>query len=421
MELRPLSPADREPLLALLRSIESFTPDEVDVAMELVDVALNQSDQKDYEFVIAGLDGEVAGYVCFGPTPMTEGTFDMYWVATHPKFARRGVARALVRRMDEILTARGARIVRIETSSQEAYGSAHGFYEALGFSEEARFRDFYKPNDDLITFSHRLGAHRPQHREMMWEAAPDLWDAAFGYRDFAAERDFLLKCQARWGRGECREVIEWACGPARHLEAFAQLGHIEAVGVEAAPAMLDFTRRRLAHLPSVSLREGDLRSTVVKPRADLAFSLLSAIHQLDDEADLKAHLQTCAESLREGGLYVIEATHPRDLTPAGQHQSAWSVQSAEGKVDATFTLDIARLEAPGRVPVRLELRAERGEDKKTWWMDSRWFIPDERGWERLLGEVPQFECVARLGDLSLATPFESPAAWRLVLVLRKVG
>ena len=40
--------------------------------------------------MVAEQEGEVTGYVLFGPTPLTEGNFDIYWIATDPRLHGQG-------------------------------------------------------------------------------------------------------------------------------------------------------------------------------------------------------------------------------------------------------------------------------------------------------------------------------------------
>lgn len=105
---------------------------------------------------MAEVDGRVAGYVCYGPTPMTTGTWDLYWIATHPEVRGRGAASALVEAMEAELRGLGARLVRVETSHQELYDAAHRFYVRHAYPEVARLPDFYKPGDALIIMLKRL-------------------------------------------------------------------------------------------------------------------------------------------------------------------------------------------------------------------------------------------------------------------------
>jgi ribosomal protein S18 acetylase RimI-like enzyme len=121
----------------------------VQVATELVDLAL-EPDNTDYQILVADRDGTLVGYVCYGPTPMTEGTFDLYWIASAPEVRGQGVGASLVSGMEADQRRRGARLVRVETSATEAYGPTRGFYASMKYTEEARIRDFYKVGDDLI-------------------------------------------------------------------------------------------------------------------------------------------------------------------------------------------------------------------------------------------------------------------------------
>jgi ribosomal protein S18 acetylase RimI-like enzyme len=153
--IRRLASGDREPLEAVLRSDDSFRDDEIAVALELIDEALGDP-ASDYWIRVAELEGEVAGYLCFGPTPMTRKTYDLYWLVTGAAFRGRGVARALLGAMEAELAERGGGGVRVETSVTEGYGAARRLYERLGYPEAGRLADFYAPGDDLVIYYKRV-------------------------------------------------------------------------------------------------------------------------------------------------------------------------------------------------------------------------------------------------------------------------
>ncbi len=129
----------------------------MECALELVDLASTPGN-RDYQILVAARDTEhrVVGYVCYGPTPMTEGTFDLYWIASDPIVRGQGVGAALVSAMEGDIRRRKGRLIRIETSAMEAYGPTRGFYAAMQYREESRFRDFYKVGEDLIILAKRL-------------------------------------------------------------------------------------------------------------------------------------------------------------------------------------------------------------------------------------------------------------------------
>lgn len=150
--LRDLRPADREPIAALLRATDAFHADEIDVALELVDAPREVG----YRFVVAELDGRVAGYACFGRTPCTDAVWDLYWIAVDPRTQGRGVGRALWSAVERAVQGESARMLLVETASKPSYAATRAFYAAIGLEEIARVPDFYARGDDKIVYARRF-------------------------------------------------------------------------------------------------------------------------------------------------------------------------------------------------------------------------------------------------------------------------
>ncbi|MBD1399252.1 GNAT family N-acetyltransferase [Pelovirga terrestris] len=154
--MRNLQPGDRPELEKILIGCNAFTSAEVACALELLDNVLTDPDQQDYEVIIAEAQSRVAGYVLFGAVPLTQGNYDLYWIATDPELHGKGFGRQLMEETERRLRARGARMLCLETSSQEFYQRTRHFYVQGGYQEEARIRDFYRPGDDRITYVKRF-------------------------------------------------------------------------------------------------------------------------------------------------------------------------------------------------------------------------------------------------------------------------
>ena len=105
---------------------------------------------------MAQADTTVVGAIAYGQTPMTSGTYDLYWIACDPERQRSGVGTRLLEAMEEDLRRRSARLVRVETSGTPPYQPTRAFYERLEYRETARLPDFYRPGDDLVIFTKRL-------------------------------------------------------------------------------------------------------------------------------------------------------------------------------------------------------------------------------------------------------------------------
>lgn len=162
MRTRTIEAADRAPLQALLQRIENFTAEEVAVALELIDGAISDPATTGYFAKVILLSEEqgerLAGYVCWGPTPMTTRTFDLYWIAVDASVRGKGLGRALILDLEEQLRAQGGANLRLETSSKESYGKTLQFYLDLGYAVSANLADFYAPGDALIILYKQIAA-----------------------------------------------------------------------------------------------------------------------------------------------------------------------------------------------------------------------------------------------------------------------
>jgi GNAT superfamily N-acetyltransferase len=148
---RDLKAADREPLAALLQATGFFNAEEVDVALELIDDRLAHGDASHYRFLVAHA-GKVAGYACWGPIPGTNAAADLYWIVVDPAHQGKGIGAALLRAVEEWISASGRNRVYIETSTRAQYDGTRHFYKACGYHLAAELPDFYAPGDGKAIF-----------------------------------------------------------------------------------------------------------------------------------------------------------------------------------------------------------------------------------------------------------------------------
>jgi ribosomal protein S18 acetylase RimI-like enzyme len=156
-------------LAEILAATDVFSRDEMDVALELFDETFEGGDERRqpprsillappsaYEFLGAFDDDALVGYACYGPTPATDGTFDLYWIAIHPAAQGAGEGSRLLSEVERRLRSRGGRLLVVETSSRAAYAPTRRFYDARGYREAARVADFYAPADDRVIYTKRF-------------------------------------------------------------------------------------------------------------------------------------------------------------------------------------------------------------------------------------------------------------------------
>lgn len=156
MNIRPVEPSDRDRIHEILVSTARFTEEEVSCAIELVDKSLAEPQKGEYIVHVVDDAHRVQGYVCFGPTPLTDGVWDLYWIAVDPNQQGQGFGQVLLRFVENEVRKQRGRMLLIETSSKESYGPTLRFYQRAGYDEISRIKDFYRVEDDKIVFCKKL-------------------------------------------------------------------------------------------------------------------------------------------------------------------------------------------------------------------------------------------------------------------------
>jgi ribosomal protein S18 acetylase RimI-like enzyme len=156
MKIRPAVVADRPRILEILAATARFTQQEIGWAMDLVDAA-NDGAKGEYcvhvlESPDSGPNRMIQGYVCFGPTPRSEGVYDLYWIAVDPRQQGQGLGQLLLRFVENEVRRERGRMLLIETSSKKSYAPTIRFYQRAGYEEISRIKDFYRIEDDKVIF-----------------------------------------------------------------------------------------------------------------------------------------------------------------------------------------------------------------------------------------------------------------------------
>lgn len=151
--IRKLIKEDRNLLKQVLIDTQHFNAEEIQVALELIDTYL-KDEEGDYIIYIYADDitDRVEGYICYGKRPLTEGTYDLYWIAVDPNVHGKGIGSKLVAFMEEDLKERGGTLVLIETSGKAAYENERKFYEKNHYKLQTVIKNFYRAGDDLVIY-----------------------------------------------------------------------------------------------------------------------------------------------------------------------------------------------------------------------------------------------------------------------------
>ncbi len=157
MRVRSYVSRDKAWIRDILERSETFTEEEIDLAIEVIEEAEIYPERRDYElFCAEDDDGSLLGYICYGAIPITDRCFDLYWICVDQNTSRKGVGRLLLSAMENALKEKAARHVYVDTSSTEPYLKARSFYEKHGYRVVSVFPDFYRDGDDKVVYLKKL-------------------------------------------------------------------------------------------------------------------------------------------------------------------------------------------------------------------------------------------------------------------------
>ncbi len=154
--LHKITREDKLGIFNLLKKISQFKEAEIEIAKELIGENLSKGIDSGYHILVAEVDGVISGYICYGPTPLTESTWDIYWEAVAPECQGCGVGSYLIKEAEKNIRMLGGTQVIIETSSTPDYEKTRNFYNSKGYSQISCILDFYKPGDHMTTYCKKL-------------------------------------------------------------------------------------------------------------------------------------------------------------------------------------------------------------------------------------------------------------------------
>ncbi len=150
--IRKIKQADAGEIENILKKIPIFNKEEIDVAMELVKVAITVPAQTDYNIFVYEEEGKILGYHCTGKRPLTDAVYDLYWIVSDPGSGIKGIGKSLLDHAEDFVKKNNGRWLLAETSSKDSYSKTRSFYLRNNYSIIAEINNFYKVGDSLMVF-----------------------------------------------------------------------------------------------------------------------------------------------------------------------------------------------------------------------------------------------------------------------------
>lgn len=161
---------------------------------------------------------------------------------------------------------------------------------------------------------------------------PQYYDIAFSW-DITSEINFFRDCFKKYVPFAVKSILEPGCGTGRFLVSLPKYGY-KVTGYDNNPKMVAYAKKRileagLEDVATVLLQ--NMRTAKFKANFAAAINMLNTLGYLLSDDEITAHFRNTGESLRSGGIYIIQLA------------CAWDKLKVEGNGGWTIKRDGVRV------------------------------------------------------------------------------
>jgi ribosomal protein S18 acetylase RimI-like enzyme len=154
--IRPTEPNDTPELLAITAGTGLFTPADVETLREVLHEYHAEYAAQGHRCHTYEADGKPIGFVYFAAAPMTDRTWDLWWIVVNKKIQAKGLGGQMLRFAEDAARAEKGRLMEVPTSGLPTYENTRKFYLKSGYQVAGVLKDHYADGHDMVIFSKRL-------------------------------------------------------------------------------------------------------------------------------------------------------------------------------------------------------------------------------------------------------------------------
>lgn len=167
---------------------------------------------------------------------------------------------------------------------------------------------------------------------------PKYYEIAFKFINTEDQVKLFEKFIKKYSKIKVKKVLDIACGPALQLREFAKKKYI-STGIDSNPQMINYLKK-------ISLKEGlkinavkaDMNKFHLKNKVDFSYIMMGSIVYAKNNEIFLSHLNSVANTLKSGGLYLIENLAMNWSDPKFLKSQSWIMKEKGIKVKTTYKI-----------------------------------------------------------------------------------
>lgn len=177
-----------------------------------------------------------------------------------------------------------------------------------------------------------------KNKEITLYNLPKYYDIAFS-RDVSSEIEFYINCFKKYCSFDVKTILEPACGSGIFLVNFPKYGY-HITGYDISPKMVEYAKENIKKAgcsDKAKVLIGDMVTMKFNTKFDAAITPLGSLGYLRSDREILSHLRAMSESLRKGGLYIVEISCAcEDIKNEKVPDETWFAEKDGVKIETTW-------------------------------------------------------------------------------------
>ena len=165
---------------------------------------------------------------------------------------------------------------------------------------------------------------------------PFYYEIAFNFVNVKKQIDLFEKFIKKYSKVKVKRVLDIACGPSLQLRELIRRGYY-GTGLDSNLKMLTYSKQKAREEGlSIDTIKANMIHFNIKKKVDFAFIMMGSF-KFKNNGELLKHLDSVANSLEKGGLYLIENL---ELNWPSTKPQAWVIKRDGVKIKVVYKVTL---------------------------------------------------------------------------------
>jgi 2-polyprenyl-3-methyl-5-hydroxy-6-metoxy-1,4-benzoquinol methylase len=164
------------------------------------------------------------------------------------------------------------------------------------------------------------------------------YEIAFSFIDAKKQGELFEQFAKKYSKIKVKTILDLGCGTALQLREMAKRGY-KVIGLDASSQMLKYLNQKaLSEGLKIETIKANMNKFNLKQQVDFVYIMMGSIIYVGNNNSFLSHLNSVSDSLKSGGLYLIENIPMNWADPKFLKAQTWTMKKNGIKIKTTYKL-----------------------------------------------------------------------------------